>query len=227
MTGKEGVISMSESKYEMDVIIVANTTNKFLRGLTESAIRTCREADDVKYNFVVVEQNKDSIPYSCKTLYYDFPFNYNRCLNLGIRETQSSIVAMCNNDLTFYKNWGHSIIDDIDRCESLSPAVHSFSGIKIGYEVGKQVLGWCIVTTREVLKKIGGLNESCDFWFSDNVYAEQLKFHKVVHGLSGNSVVRHLTSCTLRMVDSRKQWIYQRGQYKRFEDFKKNLWMSA
>lgn len=190
--------------------------------ITDSAIRTCRNADDVDYKFYVVEQNKKCKPYkNAVTIYYDFKFNYNMCLNLGIIKGNSPYVALCNNDLIFYKDWGMNILRGLQRFESVSPSPKPFPGFIKGYEVEKQVLGWCIVAHRDMLvDKLNLLDAPVYFWYSDNVYALQLKRAGVVHALAGESTVRHLTSVTLHKMPQPIRKYYMKDQYKLFIKYK-------
>lgn len=213
---------MAES-LEMDIILVSNAETPYLRNLTENAILTCRKADSVKYNFYIVEQYRRTKEYpNTKTLYYDFPFNYNRCLNLGIHCSKNKYIALCNNDLIFKKNWGKNMIRIMEQegYLSASPSKKYFNGIIKGYRVGKYLLGWCIVINREVIKKIGKLDESVEFWFSDDIYAEQIKKAGIVHILNGYSNVIHLTSKTLSKIKRQKQRYFMRGQSRNFHKAK-------
>jgi len=208
---------MGES-LEMDVILVSNAKSPQLRSLTETAIMTCQKADSVKYNFYVIEQCRKAKGYTnAKTLYYDFPFNYNRCLNLGIHCSESKYIALCNNDLIFKKDWGENMIQVMEQGYlSASPSKEYFDGIIKSYRVGKHLLGWCIVINREVIKRIGKFDESVEFWFSDDIYAEQIKKAGIEHILNGYSNVIHLTSKTLIKIKRQKQRYFMRGQSRNF-----------
>ena len=100
-----------------------------------------------------------------------------------------------------------------------------FGGLKVGYEVGikGQLLGWCIIMDRVVMEKIGEFDCPVNFWYSDNVYAEQLKAAGIKHALVGNSRVRHFTSRSLAnkaVVKGKLRMDMQKGQEKIFEQYK-------
>lgn len=191
---------MSFSDINMDVIFVANTKNERLRSITQKAINSCREADELNYHFYVIEQNRKTLPYlNAKTVFYDFPFNYHRCLNLGVfyseRYSNSSFIVLCNNDLIFAKDWGKNITYAMSKGYlSASPSQRQINEVIEDNKVGKHILGWCIVVHRDIFKYIGKLNEAVSFWYSDNLYADQLKAAGLKHILVGNSNVRHLVS---------------------------------
>jgi GT2 family glycosyltransferase len=206
---------------DIDIIFVSNAFNDFMRMITDSAIRTVRNSGDLNWNVYVVEQTKQKTPYkNATTLYYDFPFNYNACLNVGIQASKSPYVALCNNDLVFYKGWGENIIKALQGYKSASPSTKFFEGIRLGYKIEKEVLGWCIVVRREIFEEIGELDTPCTFWYSDNVYADQLKRAKIQHALVGNSVVRHMTSVTLNKVKYSDRADMMRKQAINFTNYK-------
>jgi len=216
------------SDIHMDVIFVANTKDDRLRIMTQYAIDTCRKADDLSYHFYVIEQNRKSFPYKgTQTVYYDFPFNYHKCANLGVyysaKYSNSPFVAICNTDLIFTANWGKNITYAMSKGYlSASPSKVFFNNITEGYDTGKQVCGWCIVVHRDVFKHIGEFNEAVSFWYSDDLYAVQLKAAGIKHILVGTSNVGHLVSQTSRGRDINLRELRQ-GQRKAFNKAKLKL----
>jgi len=211
-------------KTDIDIILVSNAFNDFMRMITNSAITTVRNSGDLNWNVYVVEQTRQKEPYkNATTLYYDSPFNYNACLNVGIQASKSPYVALCNNDLVFYKGWGEKIIEALQVYSSVSPSQTFFEGVQLGYKVEKQVLGWCIVVRREIFEKIGPLDTPCTFWYSDNVYAHQIRTAGIKHALIGNSVVRHMTSVTLNKIPYSERKSMMRRQEKNFVNYKNDI----
>ena len=168
-------------------------------------------------------------------LYYDFEFNYNKCLNLGFSVCKSKYVAFCNNDLHFGQDWAKNAVSA--GYLSVSPtAKHIFKGVREGYAVGSsrkkqgQILGWCIIVDRIVMERIGGFDTPVKFWYSDNVYAEQLKAVGIKHALVGSSKVKHFTSRSLnnaRVVKGKERAAMQKGQYKIFKQYKKEKYANT
>ena len=193
------------------------------------AIDTARKGAGVEIGqIVIVEQYRYTRPYEgCKMLYYDFEFNYNRCLNLGFSVCNSQYIAFCNNDLRFGDDWAKNAIASMGKYGylSVSPTTkHIFNGVREGYRIAKEVLGWCIIVDRRVMDTIGGFDTPVRFWYSDNVYALQLKKAGIKHALVGNSYVRHFTSTSLRhMKKSGERMEMQKGQEKLFNEYKKNV----
>ena len=229
----------------MDIIIVSNGRNPSLRILTKYTVDTCNISSSlINFNYIIVEQNK-RINYRwprTKTVHYNFEFNYNRCLNYGLQFAKSKFIALCNNDLEFKHHWAENIITAMgeiieidgekvykDKYLSASPANRGCRrrskestayGIQEGHGIAKQINGWCLVINRRILDFIGKLDEGVKFWYSDDIYADQIRTKGIKHILVKHSVVRHLGSRTLRighnkglMQSQRKNYIEARKKY--------------
>jgi GT2 family glycosyltransferase len=207
---------------QADIIFVADTSKHSLYVMTHLAIRTClRSEPGMKLNIIVVDGNKHAGGFeSTKTIIYDGAFNYNHCLNIGLQYSTAPYVALCNNDLLFSPNWLTNVIKYMEKGYHSASPFHrqtTRKGAQEGYRIEKEVLGWCIVCTRELIDKIGKLDETCSFWFSDNIYAEQIKKAGYKHILVYDSYVRHLESKTLSKATNHRE--LTKGQYKLFEQF--------
>jgi glycosyltransferase involved in cell wall biosynthesis len=186
--------------------MVADSSYQTLRFMTQRAIESLVESEDIEFDIIVVDGNRNSVGFrGVKTITYDFEFNYNKCLNLGIKYTKYDLIALCNNDLLFHPGWATKIQRAMGS-EYLSACPHNcltkyckmyHAGFKEGYTVEKEILGWCIVIRREVLNRIGSLDETCKFWYADNIYAEQIKRAGIKHILVYDSHVVHLKNKTL------------------------------
>jgi GT2 family glycosyltransferase len=85
------------------------------------------------------------------------------------------------------------------------------------YAIENGMNGWCIFMDDYVLDKIDRLDETVSFWFSDNLYALQLKKAGIKHGLFTNVQVDHVRSCTLNSQSIRKQRHYQIGELGKYK----------
>jgi len=187
------------------IMIVASKDDDLIR-MTQSAIDSCR-ADGADVNVIVVETWKETVYKNVdKVLMYEGEFNYNRALNLGIKNSTGDICILANNDIKFEKGWstiGHTMkVNDILSASALStdPRQRSFKRGNYSYEgyiVGYHLTGWCLFVDRKVFTSIKKLDESVTFWYSDNVYADQLIRAKIKHHLICNVTVLHYTSRTL------------------------------
>ena len=211
----------------IDIVFVTNNKTSYLWLMTRRAISTARENAGMQIGkVVIVEECRTARELlGTKMLYYDFEFNYNKCLNLGFSVCESKYVAFCNNDLYFKQNWAKNAVYAMETHGflSVSPTPRqTFGGLKVGYEIGKHVLGWCIIMDRVVMDKIGGFDTPVNFWYSDDVYAEQLKAAGIKHALVGTSIVKHLESQSLRKaVKGKMRANMQLGQRKLFDQYKK------
>ena len=207
----------------VDVIIVSFAKDDKFKAMTEKAIKTAL-LDEV--NVIVVEQNK-AVRYDVMTLHYDFPFNYNKCLNFGLDSCHGEYVILCNNDLVFSENWATNLITVLEMgfdtvcpyCPNAHRNREKGDHLYEGFEMGVEFVGWCIAAKRDLIDEIG-LNEEIEFWYSDNLLNEQLKRSGKKHALVCNSIVEHVGGGTVTLRSSDKKLIekFTRGQqsiYKR------------
>lgn len=206
-----------------DIVIVSKSINQDMVDITNNCIASVRQECDL--NVIVVETGGIKVKYDANVMYFNEPFNYNRALNYGLMYVKGDVHILANNDTVFYKGWskiGKQMRDNgFDSASVLSndPRQRSFERgefIYEGYNIGVHLTGWCIFLTKECLKKIGRLDESMTFWYSDNVYTDQLKKHGLRHGLFCNAQVDHLGSRTLKTLpfrDQRKYSVNSKAKY--------------
>lgn len=198
-----------------DLIIVSKSISPELINMTANCIISARQ--DCDLNVIVVETGGVKVKYDANVMYYHDEFNYNRALNLGLMYAKGDIHILANNDIIFHNGWskiGEQMKEyrfDSGSALSNDKRQHSFERggfIYEGYNIGIHITGWCIFLTKEGLKKIGRLDETVEFWYSDNVYADQLKKHGLRHGLFCNIQVDHIASMTLKTLPFRDQRRY-------------------
>ena len=209
-----------------DLIIVTQSSPGLIE-MTEQCIDSARKDCDLKV--IIVETGQPYKYKADKLIEYNGEFNYNRALNLGLKYAKNKFQILANNDLIFREGW--SKIGDIMKVNGyLSASALSNDQRQLwfkrgnyayeGYNIGYQLAGWCIFTDKELWKQIGKLDETHQFWFSDNVYAEQLKKANIKHALICSVVVDHLGSQTLRKQSRDVQRTYTYAQGKAVREFK-------
>jgi len=208
------------AKTQIDIIILSFAKDEHLKNLTIQTIDTLLKSEDpdaIKFNVVVVESNKEMQPYQFEnstTIYPAEKFGFHKYLNIGIRQTNSPYVCLCNNDLIFHKGWATEILKAMDGDPAMLSAVpydpnfHKREGFD---ENGPPLegyfgvlIGWCIFVKREIFKTIGPLDEHFVFWYCDYDYSNTLEMYKVKNCLVPASVVTHLGSESLAKVDSKE-----------------------
>ena len=211
-----------------DLIIVARSVSKELIQITENCINSAKQ-DKVDLNIIVVETTPFPVDYDAQIVRYTGEFNYNRALNMGLKHAKGDIHILANNDIIFHKDWsliGESmIVNEFPSASALSIYLHQRGfnrgdWIYPGYEIGIHLTGWCIFVTKECIAKIGKLDESFEFWYSDNVYADQLIKANIRHGLFFNIQVDHITSATLRTLTWREQRRYSQDASHKYKSLK-------
>jgi len=191
---------------EVDVCIISYAKNEELLQTTRKGIESLLASEEnIQFNIFVVESHNgifyDEYPHT-RTIHTDKLFNYNAYLNLAVKEGKAEYVVLCINDLTFEKRWASNIILQMKQHVNLLSASPACPQVPIsnvyldtmcyyGYEIRKQLNGWCIFQQREIYTIIGELDEEVEFWFSDNIYADQLINNGIVHGLIRDSIVHH------------------------------------
>lgn len=207
---------------ELDIIILSNAQTPELRNLTSQAIETLLDSEDFnKIRFLIqVFESAETGTYNypfCRTIFSKKHFNYNRYMNMGIKNGKAPFICLCNNDLIFHRGWASALLKTLEKypdLESVSPICeinHRERGIKphtgtyMGYEVRKHVAGWCLFFKRSMLQKTGLLDERFRFWYADNDYANTLEKKQILHALVTDSKVDHLESQTLKAKPQREQ----------------------
>ena len=212
-------ITKKPQRLNLDVVFVSDAkTNDHLL-LTLDSVGTLLASDNnIDFNVAIVE-NRDilyeemfnHIEGNIKTVHYDFKFNYNKCLNLGASKLSAAHILFCNNDLIFHRDSIRRLFKGFGSFRSVSPYCNlshptriynnptkSGNFLKSGHRIGSRIAGWCIGMERSLFDEIGGFDEDVDFYYSDNIYADQLISAGVEHALVCNSFVDHLKSMTLK-----------------------------
>ncbi|TLV03303.1 glycosyltransferase family 2 protein [Dyadobacter luticola] len=208
---------------DIDVVILSYARNAELQQVTLQALESLEKSEDpekVRFHVIVIESNKELKPYQypfSKTVYPWQRFGYHRYMNIGIGMTKSKYVCIANNDLIFHKGWATEILNAFESdpdLQSVSPAcsIHHpeqgialNSGLHYGYEVRRELIGWCILFKRDMLKITGKLDPAFKFWFADNDYGNTLEKYKLKHALVTSSIVDHLESRTLKTKTTKEQ----------------------
>ncbi len=204
------------SPTNVDIIILSYAKTPALRSVTETCISSLLDSENrstVVFNVLVIESQKDAPPYAgegVKTIYPREAFGYHAYMNIGIRQTASNYVCLCNNDLYFHTGWASAILrafSEPPELQSASPlctkhhpstGICPHSGLLVGYEIRREVAGWCLFFRRDMLAVTGLLDETFKFWFADNDYARTVEKHRLLHALVTDSFVDHLESQTLQ-----------------------------
>jgi len=203
-------------KLQVDVII-PSLSKPELHQMIKECIQSLRSSEaGIDFNIIIVESGATVELGQDQTIRYDrAKFNFHHALNQGLEASSNHWVVLANNDLLFHRNWMSKIISvkdqhpDVRSFSPWDPKSHpttftSYKPLHYGYRIGKELAGWCIVTTRDVLKKVK-LTEEVSFWYSDNSYADELQRYNMSHVLVTDSQVTHLCSQTLSKVPNRDE----------------------
>jgi len=198
-----------------DLIIVSQSKGDLVK-ITQNCIDSARK-DNAELNIIVVETGSTYAYNVDKIVPYSGEFNYNHALNLGLQYAKSDCQILANNDIIFYPGW--SKMGDIMKTNNYLSASALSNDYRQrsckngniayeGYSIGFHLTGWCIFTSKKLWPLIGKLNEKHRFWFSDNVYADQLIEAKIKHALICSIRVDHMGSQTLHRQPRIVQHLY-------------------
>jgi GT2 family glycosyltransferase len=206
------------AKTNIDIIILSFAKSEELKALTIQTIDTLMASEDtdkIHFNVLVMESNKELAPYqfaNATTVYPTEKFGFHKYLNIGIKQTNSPYVCLCNNDLIFHKGWATEILKAMDNDPAMLSAVPYCPNFhkKEGFDPNGPplegyfgvLIGWCIFVKREIFNTIGMLDENLVFWYCDYDYSNTLEKFKVKNCLVPASVVTHLGSESITKVDS-------------------------
>ena len=218
----------------IDVVIPVRTDSEHDRVITQTSINSLFDSrpPQMDFNVVVCEQVKGAPLYDHvkMTVHYDFPFNFNKVLNLGASHCQNKYIIFSNNDLLYTWNFvvplfvaaqgGYKSLSPTDP-RSDKPTKEMYVE---GYGIGKELKGWCIFCEREMFDSIGGFDDRVNFWYSDDLYAEQLKKANVMHARVSNSFVIHFESATISKQTRALKSEYMRQQKEIFERIKREYY---
>lgn len=220
----------------VDVIIVSLGDTPERREMTNTAINTLLASDQlVQFNIVVVEHHKTFLKeghvYEGCTVVVpqEEKFNYNLYLKYGIKHSSGAPwTVLANNDLLFHRGWMTTIMKmfNVTGIKSFSPwndGTHQekFPGqtklLHVGHRVAYELAGWCMVIRRDLLDQMD-LSTRVMFWYSDNIYADELKRLNERHALVTESLVTHLESATINKFDPKKLHQYTHQQTKLYHE---------
>jgi len=201
---------------KVSVVILSRSSNEDEFNMTLNCIRSLvksENTDKISFEVILVESNrnfKDSdfeYPDFVEVIVPQEEFNFHRFLNIGIKNSTGSFIALCNNDIIFKKNWMTNILtikNKYPEILSFCPVDYNFQYTPpekfenidqhyvLGYNVRTHIVGFCIVADRKLFDIIGPLDERFDFYYADDDYSMTLRKHNIKHALVLNAEVRHL-----------------------------------
>jgi hypothetical protein len=200
------------NKPTINAVILTRTVDHEVFQMTKTCVESLLEhgQDDATIHVTIVESGPESIPELVypspwNTIRPDFSFNFHAYLNRGIVALQADYYLLCNNDLLFHAGWLRELLDafmiaGLGSASPMSPGLesqellrrNSRSKFKVGYQVAREISGWCLLVSADTLRQIGRLDEFFDFYFADYDYGLELRRRNIKHALVFDSAVSHL-----------------------------------
>jgi GT2 family glycosyltransferase len=208
---------------EIDVIILSFAKNENVISMNNDCINSLNSSTkDFKFNILLIEtESTKEYKYdqdNVKVIQPGIEFNYNKFLNIGLKECKNEWVLISNNDTIYHKGFIDKLIEENNKDKdllSMSPMDDGWHRHKIfdksnkvhyGYRTSYEIAGWSILVHRSVIEKIGGFDEQFKFWYQDNDYANCLKLNGIKHALITDSKVTHLLSRSHGLIEPEKKF---------------------
>lgn len=207
----------------VDVIILSYVKDDSILKMNNDCINSLNSSsENIKFNILLIETDwineyKYTQP-NVKVIQPKEEFNYNKFLNIGLKECKNNWVLISNNDTIYHKNFLEEMMvahNHDNQILSMSPMDDDWhrhqtfdkkSDIYYGYRTSYEVAGWSILVHKSAIQTIGGFDEQFTFWYQDNDYAQSLKTSNIKHALITKSKVTHLLSKSHGFLEGRKKY---------------------
>ncbi|MCW3082860.1 MAG: putative glycosyltransferase [Bacteroidetes bacterium] len=234
---------------QIDVVILSLCATEETFIMNSNCISSLMESEtEHTFNVIVMESNKEFLktgyqyPYPVQVIIPQEKFNYNKFLNIAIKQTNNEMICLCNNDLVFKKGW----LTQILRIKKLRPGIQSFSpkdpdyktvkgkfmdhDYYLGYEVGWEFFAACLLLERKVFEKTGFFDEKFDFYYQDYDFSMCLRKHSILHALVTKANFSHVYTgrvkndfTTMEKLDRDKALYHQKWGSQRMIGIKNRL----
>jgi GT2 family glycosyltransferase len=222
----------------IDVIILSYAKNDEIINMNNNCINSIlNSTTNYKFNIFLIETDSTKeFEYpqeNVKVIQPGLEFNYNKFLNIGLKECKSDWILISNNDTIYHKGFIERMFDIYNfnnEILSMSPMDDDWKwhanfdrniDFFYGYRTSFEVAGWSILINKSVFEKIGEFDEQFSFWYQDNDYANSLIKNNIKHALVTNSKVTHLVSKSHDLIDQEKIFEMTGGLFSTFE----NKWL--
>jgi len=216
----------------IDVIILSYANNTDIVNMNNNCINSIlNSTKNYKFNIIVVETDNGVHKYiqDCVTVIQpNCDFNYNKFLNIGLEKCENDWILISNNDTIYKESFieemmlAHNIDNDILSMSPIEDSWHCHSNfdksinIHYGHRVPYEITGWSIFLHKNVINTIGKFDETFEFWYQDNDYANNLIKHRINHALITKSKVKHLVSKSHDLINQNKKQQMTEGMFSSF-----------
>lgn len=217
---------------KIDIIIPVLTVNQNINILTRECIHEMlRTHHGLDLNVIIVDSTTDkympfdyvkhfrlSYPNKIKQIPYDFSkhskFNFNHSLNIGLQNIRPDVeyVVFSNNDVIVQSSPITKMVmlmKQFDIQVASPKDIHcgeqqQYQNITAGYNLRHHFLGYFFVCKRSLFNDLR-FDEGVDFWYSDNLFLDQLKKIGVQSYIIPQAIIKHKCSSTLNTFNQKEQ----------------------
>lgn len=207
----------------LSVIILSYTLDESIYEMNVDCINSLLSSEtwvDDSLNIYLIESNKScTYEYNArvKKIIPNEVFNFHYFLNIGIEQSNSEFIALCNNDIIFKRNWFTEILNVSEKNKNFmcfSPIDRNYSTMSyeqfpadkdfyIGWDNKCHYAAWCMVWKRKVFDIIGKLDETFNFYSADDDELMTMRKYAIDNVLVPKSEVIHLSQVVTKKVDEK------------------------
>jgi GT2 family glycosyltransferase len=206
----------------ISVIILSNTLDEEIYQINVNCIRSLLESENWEIHggleILLIESNRNhSFVYdkSVKVLMPEEPFNFNRFLNIGVRQSSGEFIALCNNDILFSPGWFTEILkveEKNTRLLCFSPVDRNYPAMSydvfpeekdyyIGWNNQQHFAAWCFIVKRNIFSITGKFDETFNFYSADDDFLLTLRKNALDNALVTHSHVKHLSGQVVKKMN--------------------------
>lgn len=135
-----------------------------------------------------------------------------KAVNQGLKISTAPYACVMNNDVIVSNKWLDNMVETMDK----NPAIglmnprwekEKFNGLKGDYMEADWCRGFCVLTKREVINKIGGFDEAYGFgYWEDHDFSVRAINAGYVPALALNSFAEHIKNASVKNEMKQKEW---------------------
>jgi len=219
----------------IDVVLLTYTKNDYFFDMTNKCINSIINSEkNYSFNIKLIETDKTFkyfYDFDClNTIVPEEEFNYNKFVNIGLKQCKNEWILVSNNDTEYTEGWltemlnqyskNNSILSMSPYCPTWGKHKNNFNkgkDVYIGHRASFELAGWSILMNRKVIDRIGYLDEQFDFWYQDNDYGMNLRKYSIKHALIRNAIVHHGVSKSHELLEKDRKYNMTDGSIGRFK----------
>jgi len=204
----------------VDIVTVVSGSLEITKNYIESVINNTK----ISFRLIVVDNKSDSVTIGylrglkdtlkdrLTLIENSVNLGWIKAVNQGLKISTAPYACIMNNDVVVSNIWLDNMVEVMDKNPKIglmNPRweKRKFEGLKGDYIETDWCRGFCILTKREVINKIGGFDETYGFgYWEDHDYSVRAIKAGYICGLALNSFVDHIKNVSVKSSMKQKEW---------------------